>query len=725
MERPKYVALLILVSVLLLVPLTSFGAKIDINPLMPWNCPPTGDPTAPAPITDIDGDNKTDRLYVHIEDKNGNDYEIWCLDHGAGGDFAAYVSFPNGTSKYLDKCEMECGKNHWYILVNGSAKLEEIGNQTFTFNGTIKKEVHHNWVPPDELTSHHRAKDYHSFYNPITGNYTRIDTVIDENNTEHIVKTSSSILFSYNPGFQLGPNFVLSDTIGSINELPPENEINSTEIDLESNGQTRTFEVWYPEIIGINDITFSKDSLIISLNSNHAGYMNLSIPKGLLDHPDGGTFSVTADEMNVIPNENATSTYRTLDFAISQDAKVITISSVIPSNDLALQSNNQKIPSWIKNNAKSWSQGQAQDSDFVKGIQYMLEQGIVKIPPSPGGYLQNSNQIPSWIKNNAKWWSEGQIDDSEFVKGMQYLVQVGIIQVNIVQQQQGVLKLENSTQQTDQSSVQSITPTTCKSINDILPDPNCTPGATNPTVTQANIYSTICVSGYTKTVRPPTSVTDPIKLERMQAYGFTDSKNNYELDHLIPLELGGAPSDVRNLWPEPYYTNQNSYDKDGFENYLHDKVCSGAMTLQTAQNEIATNWVKYWSEIHPTLTIPSQTTVNTNQPIQKTNSQSLGTLNVNLQGQNVISRGSTQSMTVTVTDGSNPVTDASVLVHVTYASGSTTKDFGGMTDYTGQYNFSWQIGGNSTPGTFDVVDASKDGYSSAHGTFSFQVVPAY
>ena len=82
----------------------------------------------------------------------------------------------------------------------------------------------------------------------------------------------------------------------------------------------------------------------------------------------------------------------------------------------------------------------------------------------------------------------------------------------------------------------------------------------------------------------------------MDAYGYTDSASNYELDHLIPLEIGGAPSDVRNLWPEPHYTTPNSYDKDTLENYLNKQVCSGALDLKTAQNEIATNWVKYWSE---------------------------------------------------------------------------------------------------------------------------------
>jgi hypothetical protein len=171
-----------------------------------------------------------------------------------------------------------------------------------------------------------------------------------------------------------------------------------------------------------------------------------------------------------------------------------------------------QIPSWIHNNAKWWHDNSIGDNDFEKGIQYLIQQKIIKIPSTTTS-SSTSNQVPSWIKNNAGWWANGQISDDEFVKGIQYLISEGIIEI--------------------QSS-------TCIAINDILPDPNCTPGATDPAVTQDNIDSTICVSGYTKTVRPPTSVTNPIKLERMQAYGFTDSKSNYELDHLIPLEVGGA-----------------------------------------------------------------------------------------------------------------------------------------------------------------------------------------
>jgi hypothetical protein len=135
--------------------------------------------------------------------------------------------------------------------------------------------------------------------------------------------------------------------------------------------------------------------------------------------------------------------------------------------------------------------------------------------------------------------------------------------------------------------------TKCKAI-DGLPDRKCTPGTTDPRVTQQNIKDTICKSGYTKTVRPPVSVTNQMKLVSMKEYGFSDSPSNYEYDHLISLELGGAPKDPKNLWPESYLSTPTSHDKDKFENYLHKQVCSGKISLRTAQLEISLNWFKYW-----------------------------------------------------------------------------------------------------------------------------------
>jgi hypothetical protein len=129
------------------------------------------------------------------------------------------------------------------------------------------------------------------------------------------------------------------------------------------------------------------------------------------------------------------------------------------------------------------------------------------------------------------------------------------------------------------------------------PDPALTPGAANPDVTQANIATTICVSGWTATVRPPAAYTTALKIRQIVAYGYADRKTaDYEEDHLISLEIGGAPRDPRNLWPEPYTvalpdrTSVGARVKDQVENYLHRQVCSGRMTLVAAQALMAGNW---------------------------------------------------------------------------------------------------------------------------------------
>jgi hypothetical protein len=112
--------------------------------------------------------------------------------------------------------------------------------------------------------------------------------------------------------------------------------------------------------------------------------------------------------------------------------------------------------------------------------------------------------------------------------------------------------------------------------------PTLTPGALNPDVTQANIHSTICVTGWTATIRPPPEYTDALKLKQMREYGETGPSSAYEEDHLIGLELGGAPRDPRNLWPEP---RPRADEVDRIENELNAKVCSGALSLADAQRE--------------------------------------------------------------------------------------------------------------------------------------------
>jgi len=114
----------------------------------------------------------------------------------------------------------------------------------------------------------------------------------------------------------------------------------------------------------------------------------------------------------------------------------------------------------------------------------------------------------------------------------------------------------------------------------VLADPVRTPGVLNPDVTQANISQTICVPGWTRTVRPSVEYTNALKVKQMRAYGELGSPSDYQEDHLISLELGGHPTDPRNLWPEPY---PRAAQVDRIENDLNAKVCSGALPLADAQ----------------------------------------------------------------------------------------------------------------------------------------------
>jgi hypothetical protein len=135
------------------------------------------------------------------------------------------------------------------------------------------------------------------------------------------------------------------------------------------------------------------------------------------------------------------------------------------------------------------------------------------------------------------------------------------------------------------------------SAGDYLPDPHCTPGATNPRVTQADLSSTICKSGYTASIRPPASITGREKKASEASYDFTGKASTTEYDHLISLELGGDPNSPLNLWPEPNKTGAPGVNnpKDRVEDKLKSLVCNAVhgkayLPLAKAQYLIATNW---------------------------------------------------------------------------------------------------------------------------------------
>jgi hypothetical protein len=120
-----------------------------------------------------------------------------------------------------------------------------------------------------------------------------------------------------------------------------------------------------------------------------------------------------------------------------------------------------------------------------------------------------------------------------------------------------------------------------------LPDPRCTPGSIDPHVTQADIRSTICKKGWTSTVRPPESQTERFKYHVAYPAYRTPQSERTELDHLVPLELGGS-NDATNLWPE-YPPTPNPKDK--VEDALNAAVCQGRVNLTAAQDAIAADWL--------------------------------------------------------------------------------------------------------------------------------------
>jgi hypothetical protein len=133
-----------------------------------------------------------------------------------------------------------------------------------------------------------------------------------------------------------------------------------------------------------------------------------------------------------------------------------------------------------------------------------------------------------------------------------------------------------------------------------LPDPRLTPGSLNSSVNQGNIARTVCVKGYTKTIRPPASYTNRLKKEQIRSYGYADhNPKDYEEDHLIALSIGGAPEDPHNLWPQPRKSEWNAAKKDQLEFVLYKMVCSRELPLAEAQREMAQDWIAAWKRYVP------------------------------------------------------------------------------------------------------------------------------
>lgn len=135
----------------------------------------------------------------------------------------------------------------------------------------------------------------------------------------------------------------------------------------------------------------------------------------------------------------------------------------------------------------------------------------------------------------------------------------------------------------------------------ILPDPETTPGALDPAVSQANIHSTICYyskgqPSWSKAHHPPLEYTEAIKRQQHAAIRVRLPLSAFEEDHLVPLALGGHPTDARNLWLQPWAGEWSAEKKDRLETRLHRLVCRDQVPLAEAQRDIAHNWIMAWGK---------------------------------------------------------------------------------------------------------------------------------
>ena len=185
----------------------------------------------------------------------------------------------------------------------------------------------------------------------------------------------------------------------------------------------------------ITDFSFDAQNEKISFGVlEQSGKGNTEIFIGKVLEPP---YTITIDEKS-IDDFTITHDETTGEIIVSFDyehpvKQVVIKGKIISDNPSSTQENpdvTSQIPDWIRNNASWWVEGNIDDKAFVGGIQFLIKEGVIQIPETtklstPSG----SQEIPAWIKNNADWWSQGLISDGDFLKGITFLVENGIITV--------------------------------------------------------------------------------------------------------------------------------------------------------------------------------------------------------------------------------------------------------------------------------------------------------
>jgi len=194
----------------------------------------------------------------------------------------------------------------------------------------------------------------------------------------------------------------------------------------------------YVRLIAENECPSKKevhkqDYLLSSKRNTEASFTFQQLSQG---KPDQCTIYLTMYDFDGIVLDQTTVNYKI------QSSKKTEITQSLETHPFAMIQKQERVPEWIKNNAKWWSEGAIADNDFTSGIQFMIKENIMVIPDLPEEVTQmelkdekramgmeREQNVPDWVRNNAGWWADGLISEDDFVNGIKYLVEQGIIKV--------------------------------------------------------------------------------------------------------------------------------------------------------------------------------------------------------------------------------------------------------------------------------------------------------
>jgi len=441
-----------------------------------------------------------------------------------------------------------------------------------------------------------------------------------------------------------------------------------------------------------------------------------------------------------------------------------------------------EIPSWVKNNAKWWAEGQIDDSSFVTGIQFLVENNILVIPPTQieqTTEVSTEMNLPSWVKNNAKWWSDGMVSESEFISSMQYLVKNQIIQIP---ERKAILDIQQPSS-SSKISVSGGSLSYSKEALEILlfyttHNPSCSPSEikmmekykimTEELLKDQNVGRKIIVNTACLQMDTIDASMYPLLLAQFNIMRpdlmifFGDLTSNLELYYqedaygvwgcmaitsgldcttsviiicecapmydeigtnggawILSHELAHFLFNYKNYGPnvygdavhvvEHYYREclENGFADDCSKYYVTKNIDGHDYKLMNLQL-IGSNYKTLLAEI-PTI----------EKELQLLN---LKTLEIEINGTNELKPQDKQSIELSLSDNQEAVFDAEVSGNLIDFDGNVVKNFSALEQNDGKYLFSWNLGSDTKKGEYMmVIEIHHEDYFSNTKLFSFNV----